>query len=215
MLVAEERVLTNRGVPRRHYYYYRGCKLGACRRQALGLLRSCIVYLGTLSDSTYLNNLPLGSVRSAGRRPHSRSPNASICAVRIAFHRDQSRYWHTRSPLGRVQAGRTSRRSPLDDLCPSICPLARPPWRTLPRQTSTLSARCWRLMIPETGRCSPELSRSAYVDPAMRIIPYQLTDAVLPQAQNNSIPQVVNEYFEGQDTVHTSFHARTNKRTRR
>lgn len=43
--------------------------------------------------------------------------------------------------------------------------IGRQPWRNLLRQTSALSARCWKLMIPETGRCSPELSRSASVDP--------------------------------------------------
>lgn len=42
----------------------------------------------------------------------------------------------------------------------------------------------------------------------MQIIPGRLTDTFLSQAHNNSIPQVVNEYFEGQDTVHMSFHER-------
>lgn len=59
-------------------------------------------------------------------------------------------------------------------------------------------------MIPETGRCFPELLRSAHPTPAMRVLLQQLADTFLSQAHNNSIPQVVNEYFEGQDTVHNS-----------
>lgn len=45
----------------------------------------------------------------------------------------------------------------------------------------------------------------------MHIVPWQLTDSFLSQAHNNSIPQVVNEYFEGQDTVYMSFHERNGR----
>lgn len=59
-------------------------------------------------------------------------------------------------------------------------------------------------MIRKTGRCFPERSRCVQADPAIYILPSQLADTFHSQANNGSIPQVVNEYFEGQDTVHNS-----------
>lgn len=67
-----------------------------------------------------------------------------------------------------------------------------------------MSARCWMRMTPKTGRCFPELSRFVRVGSAIRNIPWQLADILLSQGNNCNIQQVINEYFEGQDTVYKS-----------